>query len=87
MEIIYFFIQTIKIPKNNKLSLLKICQIRYNIGQLSVYINKERVNIPIENINKYDIIIPNIFKKDTINYYYSNELYNLEKYINYLQMN
>ena len=31
----HFFLQLVRIPKNNKLSLLRLCQIAYNIGQFT----------------------------------------------------
>lgn len=33
-ERFHFFLQLIRIPKNNECSLIRICQIAYNIGQL-----------------------------------------------------
>jgi mannose-6-phosphate isomerase-like protein (cupin superfamily) len=35
----HFFLQLVRIPKNNELNLLRILQIAYNIGQLSVHLN------------------------------------------------
>ena len=29
----HFYLQLVRIPKNNQLSLLRLCQIAYNIGQ------------------------------------------------------
>ena len=31
----HFVLQLVRIPKNNKLSLLRLCQIAYNIGQFT----------------------------------------------------
>jgi mannose-6-phosphate isomerase-like protein (cupin superfamily) len=35
----HFFLQLIRIPKNNKLDLIRLLQIAYNLGQLSVCLN------------------------------------------------
>lgn len=75
----HFFLQTIRIPKNNHASLLRICQIAYNIGQLSVYINKKYIYIP--TFFKKSSSLPNIFRKNAIKYYYKNKLYKIESYL------
>jgi hypothetical protein len=36
----HFFLQTIRIPKNNPCTLLRICQIGYNLGQLSKHLDE-----------------------------------------------
>ncbi len=66
----HFFLQLIRIPKNTpELSLLKLCQIAYNIGQLSHYIDSE---------NPED---KKIFNSKVKNYYNSNNLDKLSSYI------
>ena len=75
----HFFLQTIRIPKNNHASLLRICQIAYNIGQLSVYINKKYIYIP--TFFKNSSSLPNIFRKNAVKYYYKNKIYKITLFL------
>jgi len=60
----HFFLQLIRIPKNNSLTLLKLLQVAYNLGQLSITL---RTN-------------PTLFNSKVLTYFDSNRLENIETY-------
>jgi mannose-6-phosphate isomerase-like protein (cupin superfamily) len=58
-EKFHFALQPIRIPKNNSLNLLRLLQIAYNLGQLSVNLNKKNYSSEFLNYhcaNKLDEI-------------------------------
>lgn len=71
IEINHFLIQTVRIPKNEKPSLRKVCQIALNIGQYQGRANKSMKNNSIDSfllkkdssVKLKDILSPNKIKE------------------------
>ena len=61
----HFFLQLIRVPKNNSLNLLRLLQIGYNLGQLSLYLHT----------------CGDIFTPKVLEYYNLNDLDNLNSYV------
>ena len=65
----YFYLQLIRIPKNNECNLIRLCQKAYNIGQLNaVFLLDE---------NKH------IYTEMAKNYFFTNNLNNINAYTNF----
>ena len=61
----HFFLQLIRIPKNNKINLVRLLQVAYNLGQLSVY---------LENND-------NFYSSKAMEYFKTNKLDEISSYI------
>jgi mannose-6-phosphate isomerase-like protein (cupin superfamily) len=59
----HFFLQLVRIPKNNELCLIRLLHVAYNLGQLSVYLEKENFSsgainyFKSNNLDKLDAYI------------------------------
>lgn len=63
----HFYLQLARIPLNNKLDLIRLLQIAYNLGQLSVHLDNE----------------PIVYNDNVLRYYYLNTLGDINSYINF----
>ena len=68
----HFILQLIRIPKNNKLSLIKLYQIAYNIGQYKESLAHE------QNLSNVGL---RVYTSDIINFFISNKLDDMNTYI------
>lgn len=51
-EKMHFMLQLIRIPKNNDINLTRICQIAYNIGQLTFFLDSDNYNGDVKQYYK-----------------------------------
>ena len=61
----HFYLQLVRIPKNNKLDLIRLLQIAYNLGQLSCVIESDK----------------QIYNKQVIDFFETNKLNDISTYI------
>ena len=67
----HFMLQLVRIPRKNKISLVKLCQIAYNVGQFKATLENEK-HLKEEHV---------VYTLDVLNYFVSNDLGNVFTYI------